>query len=104
MYCLCPARRTCRCRGDDGQCFHLSIDRSAEEKEPAKKSNASYHISKRAKDNKWQVFRAGSDKVIKLFDTKVEAEEYTKRMAENQGVGYLSHASKGKNKGRIQKK
>ena len=80
------------------------VKKVAEEKEPAKKSNASYHISKRAKDNKWQVFRAGSDKVIKLFDTKVEAEEYTKRMAENQGVGYLSHASKGKNKGRIQKK
>ncbi len=76
-----------------------------EEAEDApKKNTASYHISKRAKDNKWQVFRAGSDKVIKLFDTKVEAEEYTKRMAENQGVGYLSHASKGKNKGRIQKK
>jgi len=77
--------------------------KKAEENKGAKK-NASYHISKRASDNKWQVFRAGSEKVIKLFDTKVEAEEYTKRMAENQGVGYLSHASKGKNKGRIQKK
>lgn len=72
--------------------------------EQPKKNAASYHVSKRASDNKWQVFRAGSDKVIKLFDTKVEAEEYTKRMAENQGVSYLSHASKGKNKGRIQKK
>lgn len=78
----------------------------AEEKEEgaSKKNTASYHLSKRASDNKWQVFRAGSNKVIKLFDTKVEAEEYTKRMAENQGVSYLSHASKGKNKGRIQKK
>ena len=75
-----------------------------EPKEESKKNTASYHISKRASDNKWQVFRAGSEKVIKLFDTKVEAEEYTKRMAENQGVSYLSHASKGKNKGRIQKK
>lgn len=79
------------------------IEDKKEENKDAKK-NASYHISKRASDNKWQVFRAGSEKVIKLFDTKVEAEEYTKRMAENQGVGYLSHASKGKNKGRIQKK
>ena len=80
--------------------------KSKEKKEENKeaKKNASYHISKRASDNKWQVFRAGSEKVIKLFDTKVEAEEYTKVMAENQGVGYLSHASKGKNKGRIQKK
>ena len=75
-----------------------------EKKDAPKKNTASYHVSKRASDNKWQVFRAGSDKVIKLFDTKVEAEEYTKRMAENQGVSYLSHASKGKNKGRIQKK
>lgn len=79
------------------------VVKKKEEDKDAKK-NASYHISKRASDNKWQVFRAGSEKVIKLFDTKVEAEEYTKRMAENQGVGYLSHASKGKNKGRIQKK
>lgn len=79
--------------------------KSKEKKEDKEaKKNASYHISKRASDNKWQVFRAGSEKVIKLFDTKVEAEEYTKVMAENQGVGYLSHASKGKNKGRIQKK
>lgn len=75
-----------------------------DKKEAPKKNTASYHLSKRASDNKWQVFRAGSDKVIKLFNTKVEAEEYTKRMAENQGVSYLSHASKGKNKGRIQKK
>ena len=75
----------------------------AKKAEP-KKNNAAYHISKRAKDNKWQVFRAGSDKVIKLFDTKAEAEEYVKKMAENQGVGFLTHASKGKNKGRIQKK
>ena len=67
------------------------------------KNNASYHLSKRASDGKWQVFRAGSDKVIKLFDTKAEAEEYTRKMAENQGVAVLSHASKGKNKGKIQK-
>ncbi len=79
-------------------------EKKEEPKEAPKKNTASYHVSKRASDNKWQVFRAGSTKVIKLFDTKVEAEEYTKRMAENQDVGYLSHASKGKNKGRIQKK
>lgn len=73
-------------------------------KEEPKKNNSTYHLSKRASDNKWQVFRAGSDKVIKLFSTKAEAEAYTKQMAENQGVAYLSHASKGKNKGKIQKK
>ena len=73
-------------------------------KEAPKKNTASYHVSKRASDGKWQVFRAGSDKVIKLFNTKAEAEEYVKKMAENQGVAYLTHASKGKNKGKIQKK
>ena len=73
-------------------------------KEAPKKNTAAYHLSKRASDGKWQVFRAGSDKVIKLFDTKAEAEEYVKKMAENQGVGFLTHASKGKNKGKIQKK
>lgn len=73
-------------------------------KEVPKKNTAAYHLSKRASDGKWQVFRAGSDKVIKLFDTKAEAEEYVKKMAENQGVGFLTHASKGKNKGKIQKK
>ena len=75
-----------------------------EKKEAPKKNTASYHLSKRASDGKWQVFRAGSDKVIKLFNTKAEAEEYVKKMADNQGVAYLTHASKGKNKGKIQKK
>ena len=67
-------------------------------------NKAAYHVSKRASDNKWQVFRAGSDKVIKLFATKVEAEAYVKQLSKNQGVGFLTHASKGKNKGKIQKK
>ena len=67
----------------------------------ADKKNAPYHVSKRATDGKWQVFRAGSDKVIKLFATKVEAEAYVKQLSENQGVGFVTHASKGANKGKI---
>ena len=63
-----------------------------------------YHVSKRATDGKWQVFRAGSDKVIKLFATKVEAEEYAKTLSKNQGVNFLTHASKGAKKGKIIKK
>ena len=74
-----------------------------EKKEAPKKNTAAYHVSKRASDGMWQVFRAGSDKVIKLFKTKVEAEAYVKQMAENQGVNYHTHASKGKSKGKIQK-
>lgn len=59
-----------------------------------------YHVSKRASDGKWQVFIRGSDKVIKLFATKVEAEEYCKKMAQNQGATLMVHKSKGANKGK----
>ena len=67
-------------------------------------AGASYHLSKRASDNKWQVFLTGSDKVIKTFATKAEAEEYTKKMAANTGRSILTHASKGASKGKIQKR
>ena len=79
------------------------------EKKPAEKSankpagGAAYHVSKRASDNKWQVFIAGSDKVIKLFNTKPEAEAWVNEKAESTGRAVLVHASKGKNKGKIQK-
>ena len=79
------------------------------EKKPAEKAaskpagGAAYHVSKRASDNKWQVFIAGSDKVIKLFNTKTEAEAWVNEKAESTGRAVLVHASKGKNKGKIQK-
>ena len=81
--------------------------KKAEPKKEEKKgptSGASYHLSKRASDNKWQVFLTGSDKVIKTFATKAEAEEYTKKMAANTGRSILTHASKGASKGKIQKR
>ena len=59
-----------------------------------------YHVSKRASDGKWQVFIKGSDKVIKLFSTKVEAEAYCEKMAKNPGATLLVHKSKGANKGK----
>lgn len=59
-----------------------------------------YHVSKRASDGKWQVFIKGSDKVIKLFDTKPEAEKYCAQLAKNQGATLLVHKSKGPNKGK----
>lgn len=62
-----------------------------------------YHVAKR-EDGKWQVKFAGGDKAIKLFDTKVEAEAAAKEMAKNQNGAVLTHASKGKSKGKIQKK
>lgn len=60
-----------------------------------------YHVSKRASDGKWQVFIRGSEKVIKLFNTKVEAEEYCTQMAKNQGATLMVHNSKGANKGKV---
>jgi len=62
-----------------------------------------YHVAKR-EDGKWTVKFAGGDKVIKLFDTQVEAKEYTKQMAKNQDGKMLVHNSKGANKGKIKKK
>ena len=67
--------------------------------EPKASGNKVYHVSKRS-DGKWQVFIRGSDKVIKLFDNKVSAEEYCHKMAVNQGATLLVHKSKGANKGK----
>lgn len=61
-----------------------------------------YIVSKR-EDGKWQVKFAGGEKAIKLFATKVEALEYTKKMAENQDGVVLVKPSKGKMKGKFQK-
>ena len=70
---------------------------------PAPSANASYHLSKR-EDGKWQLFITGSDKVIKTFANKVEAEAYAKERASNTGRAILAHNSKGANKGKIKKK
>ena len=88
----------------------------AKKAEPAKKpaakaapkkagpsANASYHLSKR-EDGLWQVFLTGSDKVIKTFKTKAEAEVWLKEKSANTGRSVLAHNSKGANKGKIKKK
>lgn len=61
-----------------------------------------YHVSKR-NDGVWQVKYAGGEKAIKLFKTKDEAMEYTKKMAVNQDRAIIVHASKGKFKGKMRK-
>ena len=63
-----------------------------------------YHVVKRKEDNKWTVKLEGSDKVIKLFDTKDEAMVYVKQLASNKGASIADRASKGVKKGRIQSK
>lgn len=62
-----------------------------------------YHVNKRAEDSKWTIKFAGGEKVIKLCNTKEEAVAYANKLAENQGGVVLVHASKGANKGKIQK-
>ena len=74
------------------------------EKEDTKVGGKVYHVSKRASDGKWQVRFANGKKAIKLFDTKQQAMDYTKTLAENQDAGILVHPSKGKNKGRFSSK
>ena len=74
-----------------------------EPKKAAPSANASYHLSKR-EDGKWQLFITGSDKVIKTFKTKAEAEVWLKEKSANTGRSVLAHNSKGANKGKIKKK
>lgn len=77
--------------------------KTEETKKSAPAKGAMYHVSKRASDNKWCIFIAGSSKVIKTFTTKVEAEAYAKQLSANQGRTAVFHASKGANKGKIRK-
>ena len=70
-----------------------------EETAPAKQSKGAYFVSPRP-DGRWQVKRANSEKVLKTFDTKAEAEVYAKRVATNQGSSVIRQ----KKDGKIQKK
>lgn len=79
-------------------------------KKPAKKvtkkedvTYRTYHLVKRD-DGMWEVKFAKGQKAIKLFDNQAEALVYAKKMAKNQDGSVLIHASRGKNKGKIQKK
>ena len=73
------------------------------EKKAGPSANASYHLSKR-EDGLWQVFLTGSDKVIKTFKTKAEADVWLKEKKASTGRSVLAHNSKGANKGKIKKK
>ena len=55
-----------------------------------------YHISQDPKDKKWRVFLAGSDKVIKKFDTQLQAYGYAQNLSDNNDRGIVVHSKKGK--------
>lgn len=70
----------------------------AKEKAPAKEEKTAarnYHVAKRP-DGKWQVKFAGGEKAIKLFATQAEANEYAKKLAENQDGSISIHKKDGK--------
>jgi len=50
---------------------------------------------------KWEVIIKGGVKALKLFDTEVEASEYAKVTAKNQGASTIKRASKGEKKGKF---
>ena len=58
-----------------------------------------YHVKK--VDGKWQIILKDGLKVIKTFNTKVEALEFANSLAKSQDGTVLVHASKGKNKGKF---
>ena len=55
-----------------------------------------YHVSQDPKDKKWRVFLAGSTKVIKKFDTQLQAYGYAQNLSENNDRGVVVHSKKGK--------
>ena len=61
--------------------------------------NGPYFVSPHP-DGGWQVKRTKAKRALKRFDTKAEAEEYAKTVAENQGT----HIVRQKKDGKIQKK
>ncbi len=80
------------------------VEKGVDKKGAKEKSGKVYHVSKRAKDNKWQIRIRDGKKAIKLFDTKVQAEEYARTLAENQNASVVFHKSKGPNKGKMSKR
>lgn len=73
------------------------------EEEPKEeyKTDKVYHVSKRKGDGKWTIKFAKGTKVIKTFNTKVEAVKYAYELADRQNARVAIHASKGQYKGKI---
>ena len=81
----------------------IVVEEPAEEPVKQRTNPKTYIISKRKEDGKWALKYSGGERVIKLFDTKKEALEFTKKRAENNDRGVLVRASKGAHKGKFQK-
>lgn len=73
----------------------------SEEPKEEYKTDKVYHVSKRKGDGKWTIKFAKGTKVIKTFNTKVEAVKYAYELADRQNARVAIHASKGQYKGKI---
>lgn len=61
------------------------VEAATDVKKPGK---TCYHVSKRENDGReWKVFIQGSTKVIKLFDTQMEALKYAQQLCKNKDDG-----------------
>ncbi len=58
---------------------------------PQKEVQNIYHITLRAKDDKWQVKKQNSTKAMKLFDTQLEAINYAKTQAKSNNGSIRVH-------------
>ena len=59
-------------------------------------SGKTYHITKRAEDNLWQVKLGGGQRALKLFKTQQEAIDYAESVSSNQEGSIRVHSKKGK--------
>ena len=64
---------------------------------PAKDESAKvWHVCWRENKNMWEVRPDGSDKSIKLFKTKAEAEDFAKELrSKNEGSKIITHKKTG---------
>lgn len=68
------------------------------EKKPVKterKLIRRYHISLDKNDGKWKVFLAGSPKVIKKFNTQLDAYNFAMNLSDDNDRGVVVHSKKG---------
>jgi len=82
-----PAKKSVKLKEEAPKEEVVVVDTSVDEtKKP--KGKTVYHVSKRENDGReWKVFIQGSTKVIKLFDTQLEALEYAKQLCKNKDDG-----------------
>lgn len=97
-----PAKKPATKKPATAKAVTNSAAQDVEETKSNFQAKKAYHVTKRAQDNKWSVKFAKGQRAIKLFNTKEEAVAFANDLAKSQDAIVFTHASKGKNKGKIQ--